>query len=254
MEQRIPTGNLSEIFASRQGEGTYCGDQHLFVRFAGCNIRCSYCDTPESLVRVATCHVDYPSGRHETHDNPLDVATLVSITERFVREDPSIKMISLTGGEPMVQAAFIAAWLDTAPPAVSLMLETAATISRGLDAILPHLRVVSADVKLPSSSGEAPFWEQHREFLARCAEVQGLDLYVKMPIDDATSEEDVRRGARMVGEVAPGARLFMQPVTDPDDGSWQLGSARMGALLAAAAAECPDTALRPQVHKLLGVR
>ena len=109
MEQRIPTGNLSEIFASRQGEGTYCGDQHLFVRFAGCNIRCSYCDTPESLVRVATCHVDYPSGRHETHDNPLDVPTLVSITERFVREDPSIKMISLTGGEPMVQAAFIAA-------------------------------------------------------------------------------------------------------------------------------------------------
>lgn len=254
MANRVPTGNLSEIFVSRQGEGTYCGDQHLFVRFAGCNIRCTYCDTPESLVRVASCRVDYPGGAGEVVDNPLKVATLSSIVERFKREDPDIKMISLTGGEPMVQAAFIKAWLGAAPPGVRVMLETAATTTRGLDDLLPFLSVVSADVKLPSNSGEVAFWEIHREFLARCAEVDGLDVYVKMPVDDATSDEEVRRAASLVAQAVPGARLFVQPLTSPRDGSWMLGSARMGAILAVAAAECPGTALRPQIHKLLGVR
>lgn len=250
----LRTGNLSEIFASEQGEGTYCGDRHLFVRFAGCNIRCRYCDTPESLVRVRSCRVDFPHGANAVVENPVDTKTLGEIVERFVREDPSIKMISLTGGEPMLQAAFIEQWLSACPPSVGVMLETAATTTRGLDGLLPHLRVVSADVKLPSNSGEAPFWTIHREFLARCAAVDGLEIYVKMPVDDATSDDEIRRGARLVADVLPGKRLYVQPLSDPDRGGWTLGSARMGAVLAIAAAECADTALRPQVHKLLGVR
>ena len=39
---------LSEVFSSIQGEGLYVGDRHLFVRFAGCNLNCQYCDTPDS--------------------------------------------------------------------------------------------------------------------------------------------------------------------------------------------------------------
>jgi len=246
--------NLSEIFASEQGEGSYCGDRHLFVRFAGCNLRCRYCDTPESLVRVASCRVDYPGGELEVRDNPLEASALAAIVERCVREDPRIKLISLTGGEPMLQAAFIQRWLVEFPPPVGVMLETAATTTRGLRELLPHLSVVSADVKLPSNSGEAPFWLEHREFLTVCAEADDLDIYVKMPVDDATSDDDVRRGARLVADVVPGARLYVQPLSDPHDGSWTLRSARLGAVLAAAASECSHTALRPQVHKLLGVR
>lgn len=251
---RTLTGNLSEIFASEQGEGSYCGDRHLFVRFAGCNIRCAYCDTPESLIRVSSCRVDYPCGERDAIDNPFAAVDLTAIVDRFLHEDSSIKMVSLTGGEPMVQAAFIAHWLAEAKPSVDVMLETAATTTRGLDELLPYLSVVSADVKLPSNSGELPFWDVHDEFLSLCAEVAGLDLYVKMPVDDATSDDDVRRGARMVADRVPDARLYMQPITDPSDGRWRLGSARMGALLAVASTECANTAFRPQVHKLLGVR
>lgn len=254
MLSRIATANLSEIFASAQGEGSYCGDRHLFVRFGGCNLRCSYCDTPESLVRVAQCRVDYPGGQNVVLENPLTAATTAAIIERFVREDPTIKMISLTGGEPMLQAAFIESWLSRSPPPVPVMLETAATTIRGLDALLPYLSVVSADLKLPSNSGERPFWQAHREFLACCADTADLDVYVKLPVDDRTSDAEVRRAARLVADVVPGARLFVQPIADPRDGRWQLGSARMGAILAVAASECSTTAFRPQIHKLLGVR
>ena len=64
------TGNVSEIFVSFQGEGLHAGRRQLFVRFAGCPLRCRYCDTPESLVPVPECRVLGPDGT-ERHPNPL---------------------------------------------------------------------------------------------------------------------------------------------------------------------------------------
>ena len=37
---------ISEIFLSIQGESTYVGMPCIFVRLAGCNLACSWCDTP----------------------------------------------------------------------------------------------------------------------------------------------------------------------------------------------------------------
>jgi len=41
-------GRIFEIFSSFQGEGTLVGRRQIFIRFAGCPLRCSYCDTPEA--------------------------------------------------------------------------------------------------------------------------------------------------------------------------------------------------------------
>ena len=40
---------VKEIFLSIQGEGAYTGYPTLFVRFQGCNLRCKYCDTKDSI-------------------------------------------------------------------------------------------------------------------------------------------------------------------------------------------------------------
>ena len=37
--------HLVEVFSSFQGEGLYVGQRQLFIRFAGCNLRCRFCDT-----------------------------------------------------------------------------------------------------------------------------------------------------------------------------------------------------------------
>ena len=244
-------GYVSEMFVSYQGEGSRVGEKHLFVRFAGCNLRCRYCDTPASLVRVPSCEISYPRGEEHSFLNPLAIADLAGIVDRFFVEDPSIARVSLTGGEPMLQQRFIAAWLKAAPPPVGCLLETSATVAGGLDELLPHIETVSADIKLPSNSGEQPLWQQHRQFFAKCGRA---DVYIKMPVSDDTADEQVRAGARLAQEMIPGAAFYLQPITDPDDGTWRVGPSRLLALLAAAAGETPRPMLLPQMHKLLAIR
>ena len=74
---------LAEIFYSIQGEGTWSGTPAVFVRLAGCNLACDFCDTDYSLKFMAS--VD-------------DVVTQV---RELGGECP---MVILTGGEPLAQA------------------------------------------------------------------------------------------------------------------------------------------------------
>ena len=112
------TAYLSEIFASAQGEGAHAGERHLFVRFSGCNIRCVYCDTPDSLVREPSCKISYPGGEEVVRDNPFSIAELADVVARCCEGDRSISMIAITGGEPMVQQKFLNEWLAERPPSV----------------------------------------------------------------------------------------------------------------------------------------
>jgi len=74
---------LAEIFYSIQGEATYSGAPAVFVRLAGCNLSCSFCDTDYSLKFVATVDDVVSQVRGESRDCPI---------------------VILTGGEPTLQA------------------------------------------------------------------------------------------------------------------------------------------------------
>jgi 7-carboxy-7-deazaguanine synthase len=73
---------LAEIFYSVQGEGTWTGTPAVFVRLAGCNLSCSFCDTDYALKFFAS--VD-------------------DVVERVRAEGGSCPMVILTGGEPLAQ-------------------------------------------------------------------------------------------------------------------------------------------------------
>src|SRR5262249_49613525 len=121
---RPGAANVSELFVSFQGEGLHAGRRHLFVRFAGCPLRCRWCDTPESLVPVDTCRVLGPDGEHRT-PKPLAVATLAGEVARLVASAPPLHAVAVTGGEPLAQVEFLDTWLGAAPPGVPVLLETA---------------------------------------------------------------------------------------------------------------------------------
>ena len=74
---------IAEIFYSLQGEGTLTGVPSVFIRLAGCNLQCHWCDTP-----YASQHLDY-------YNCELD--TLLEEVSSF-----PASYVVLTGGEPML--------------------------------------------------------------------------------------------------------------------------------------------------------
>ncbi|MBQ7697268.1 MAG: radical SAM protein [Paludibacteraceae bacterium] len=81
------TYRIKEIFYSLQGEGFHTGRAAVFVRFAGCNLRCPFCDT------------DFTGGEEMTKDEIVKRAQSANSSNSEVR-----MLLVLTGGEPSLQA------------------------------------------------------------------------------------------------------------------------------------------------------
>ena len=83
MSQLEQTLNVAEIFRSLQGEGHYAGQVSAFVRLAGCNLRCFWCDTPYAL---------------EKHQGrPMSVEQVLAEVGRC-----DCRHVVVTGGEPLI--------------------------------------------------------------------------------------------------------------------------------------------------------
>jgi len=248
---RASAANVSEVFVSFQGEGPHAGRRHLFVRFAGCPLRCRYCDTPDSLVPVETCRVLGPDGAHRL-PNPLDAATLTREVRGLAASAPPLHAMAITGGEPLSQADFLDAWLATAPLDVPVLLETAGILPGRLARVLPHVAIVSLDVKCPSNTGERARWDEH----AACLDVAvggGREVYVKMPVDAATAVDEVERGARLVAAAGSDVALFLTPLTEPAGTRPTIDTHELERFHAVASRHVRDVRVLPQLHKVLGI-
>jgi organic radical activating enzyme len=244
-------GNLSELFVSFQGEGVHAGRRQLFVRAAGCPLRCRWCDTPESLVPVPACRILGPDGTRR-RPNPFTAEALDAEVRALAAAAPPLHAIALTGGEPVAQVDFLAAWLAMRSTRLPVLLETAGVLPHRLARLLPFVAIVSLDVKCPSNTGERARWDEHAACLA-AAVGEGREVYVKMPVDEGTAPEDVERGARLVAAAGAGVPLFLTPLTRPDTADLAISPAALEQLHALASSHHPDVRVLPQLHKVLGI-
>ena len=85
MEQNNIQYKVVEHFVSINGEGTHAGQLAMFIRFQGCNLNCSYCDTKWA--------------------NEVDAPFQWKTAEELVQsaDEAQVKNITLTGGEPLLQ-------------------------------------------------------------------------------------------------------------------------------------------------------
>ncbi|MGH7788599.1 MAG: 7-carboxy-7-deazaguanine synthase QueE [Candidatus Binatia bacterium] len=242
-------GYISEVFVSFQGEGVHAGRRQLFLRLSGCNLRCRYCDTPDSLERSSRYRVHHANGRVEEGSNPLTAAQLLALTLPLIADGPPVDGVSITGGEPLLQADFLAELLADARLPRPRLLETNGMLPDRLAQVLPVIDVVSMDFKLPSNTGEPAFWEAHQAFLTAA----GGKAYVKVLVDAVTAEDDVVRAGEIIATSAPATAVFVQPITNAA-GRVELDGRRLAAFYATLRTELADVRVLPQTHKMLGIQ
>jgi len=247
------TAVLEELFLSLQGEGAEVGRPQLFLRLGGCPLRCRYCDTPESWEPSPRFRLHLAGGAQE-RSNPVSAAELSSLLRELAASyglEPSQLPLAVTGGEPLVQHEFLAAWLPTWPG--PRMLETAGLWPERLAPLLPALDSVSLDWKLASTLDRG----QALADPGGCLELlhgAGLRHWVKLVLTDSVAEDELDAALAAVEEAAPEAEVYLQPAT-PGHGAvrapaaddllrWSLRQGRRALRLR----------VLPQVHPMLGAR
>lgn len=249
------TSSLVEIFSAIQGEGLNVGTRQIFIRFGGCDLRCHFCDSAHTWTPKSTCRIEQSPGSREFCQQPNPV-TMPQILQWLSWQDqPGVHdSISLTGGEPLLQATFLSHLLPQIRQQTQLpiYLETGGHHPKALGQVLPSLDSVGMDLKLPSVSGET-HWEDHRQSLDLCHQAQ-VEVFCKLIISKGTTWEDLMTAAQLVATINSRIPLFLQPVTPltpqhpvqppaPEQVlTWQTDLKQI----------CPHIRVVPQTHKALG--
>lgn len=157
---------IHEIYASIQGESSFAGLPCTFVRTSGCNLRCSWCDTPQAF------HGGTKMSRAEVLAKALAFDT---------------PLVELTGGEPLLQAGTLPLLRELCDAGKTVLIETSG--ERDISAIDPRVHRI-VDLKAPGS-GEAA--KNRWENLAHLTQRDEVKFVLKDRADYAWARDVVQR-------------------------------------------------------------
>ena len=185
---------VAELFASINGESVRAGEPAVFVRFRGCNLACSYCDTkwanrPDCPVRMMTA------------EEIADYADRAGIAD-----------VTLTGGEPLLQKELDVLISRLTASGHRVELETNGSVSVEALSRLDPRPVFTLDYKLPGSGMESAMLTENYRFLAKEDSVKFV----------SGSREDLERAAEIIERyrLTEKCSVFISPVfgkIDPAD-------------------------------------
>jgi 7-carboxy-7-deazaguanine synthase len=181
---------IAEIFYSIQGEGGLLGVPSVFVRTSGCNLRCSWCDTP------------YTSWHPEGTEMSLD--EIVGQVAAY----PAARHVVLTGGEPMIAPGIADLSNVLRERGFHITIETAGTVFHEAACDL-----MSISPKLSNSTPEGPFRKQHDRLRMQPAILRRLmavcDYQLKFVIAQPTDIDEMRV---LLAELqAPAGKVVLMP-------------------------------------------
>jgi len=145
----MPAGlKINEIFFSLQGESTRAGLPTVFVRLAGCNLRCGYCDTSGA----------WEIGKFMSVEN---------VARKVAEFD--CRLVEITGGEPMLQANTPKLARKLLSDGCTVMMETNGTVNLSP---LPKEVAKIVDIKCPESGAAEPFLYENLKLLTQNDEIK----------------------------------------------------------------------------------
>jgi 7-carboxy-7-deazaguanine synthase len=129
--------DICEIFHSLQGESTFAGLPCVFIRLSGCNLDCTWCDTPYA----------------RTERQSMSRKNILEKVGQF-----DCPLVEVTGGEPLLQAETPALVSDLISKGHKVLMETNGSIS--IAPVDPAcIRIL--DIKCPSSGEQDAFCEEN---------------------------------------------------------------------------------------------
>lgn len=223
-------GKVVSIFDSIQGEGTCLGCRQVFVRLAGCNLACSYCDT------------EFGNWKEET---------VGEVVEEITRLSPSpIHSVAITGGEPLLQAPFVNrltyALHNTGR---KVYLETNGTLVEELERVGP-VDYIAMDIKVREVGGQFNQFAVNSLFLAVALELCPLPggIIAKIVVGPTTKYRHIRKAGKVVQDVSSHIPVILQPVTGEGFTNRYLDLQRELMLHG-----LTDVRVIPQVHRYIGI-
>ncbi|AFY59804.1 7-carboxy-7-deazaguanine synthase QueE [Synechococcus sp. PCC 6312] len=209
-----PITSLVEMFSAIQGEGMNVGTRQLFIRFASCDLRCTYCDSAHTWHPQAQGRIEQTPGQRDfiTVKNPVSLGQVLAWAEQL-NITHLHDSISLTGGEPLLAVDFLQQLLPSLKVRTQLpiYLESGGHHPEALAQLLPQLDSIGMDIKLPSVAGES-HWPAHRAFLQAC-HAANKDVFCKVIISAHTTTQDLNQARALVAEINPDIPLILQPIT-----------------------------------------
>jgi len=240
---------LCEIFSSFQGEGPYLGERQVFLRFAGCNLSCRYCDTPQALVMPEKYKVI--SEKVSFYSNPATIAQLHEHLSLFLKNKELIHSISITGGEPLLQVDFLKNFLPgLRENKLLIYLDTNGVLPKHLEEIIDLVDIVSLDFKLPSSTGLSAYWAEHKLALEAA---YAKEVFVKMVVTRETKAKEIDEAASIIASIDPLILTILQPVTPHGPVKHRPNPEELYSFFAVAKRKLKKVRVIPQMHKLLGL-
>ena len=141
--------NLSEIFFSIQGESSFAGFPCIFIRFAGCNLRCNYCDTKFA---------------YETEFS-MEISEIMKTIDKY----SPVKLVEITGGEPLLQPQIYELFSALLKKKYRILLETNGSVNLQK---VPAEVIKIVDVKCPGSGEGNSFLMENLKFLNPSDEIK----------------------------------------------------------------------------------
>ena len=209
---------INEIFYSIQGEGLTTGKRTVFIRTAGCNLRCTWCDTKYA----------YSDGKEYTVDE------LLKTISKFDCND-----VSVTGGEPLIQKDIYKLIDKLLKSKKNVLLETGGSIS------IKELRnscnsdrlMISMDIKCPSSKMDSKNCFSNIRYLRK---IDQLKFVIQ-------NRNDYDYAKRVIKKYRPKCEIILQP-------EFSVSAKISQSLVEWILEDKLDVRLMCQMHKNIGLR
>lgn len=175
------------------------GKRQIFIRFAGCNIDCKYCDTQDSK------NVDV--GRYYSFEElNEEIQSLMTV---------DVDSLEITGGEPLLHCDYIHDFLSEY--GYRAMLETNASLPDNLAKLCDVIDIVSMDIKLPEHFNSEDEWLNVYDNELKSIQIMednNIQYYIKIVVSPTTSTqiiEDILKD--LIPRVSSNVEIIVQPVS-----------------------------------------